>query len=62
MITTYNLFISYSWRYGDQYDCLISLLKEDPYFHFKDYSISKIVQFITLSNDKQIYEVIKREI
>ena len=39
MITTYNLFISHSWRYGDQYDCLISLLKEDPYFHFKDYSI-----------------------
>ena len=36
---TYNLFISHSWRYVDTYTRLVALLKERPYFDFKDYSV-----------------------
>ena len=36
---TYNLFISHSWRYEKYYDGLIDLLKDAPYFEYKDYSV-----------------------
>lgn len=38
---TYNLFISHSWTYHDEYARLIGLLRANPYFHFKDYSVPK---------------------
>ena len=38
-MATYNLFISHSWRYGDQYTRLINLLKANPFFSFRDYSV-----------------------
>ena len=41
MFMIYNLFISHSWTYSDAYEKLISLLKNDPYFSFKDYSVPK---------------------
>lgn len=37
----YNLFISHSWTYGDQYDRLIKLLNEDKNFEYRDYSVPK---------------------
>jgi hypothetical protein len=36
---TYNIFISHSWSYSDQYDRLINLLNSDPYFHYSNYSV-----------------------
>ena len=37
----YNIFISHSWDYGDQYSGLIRLLNSNPYFNYRDYSIPK---------------------
>ena len=36
---TYNLFISHSWTYGREYERLVRLLRERPYFRFKNYSV-----------------------
>ena len=38
---TYNLFISHSWTYGSQYDGLVRLLRQRPYFRFQNYSVPK---------------------
>lgn len=37
----FNLFISHSWTYGDQYGRLVKLLRDRPYFEFRDYSVPK---------------------
>ena len=36
---TFNLFISHSWTYGDQYNRLATLLAQRPYFRYRDYSV-----------------------
>ena len=36
---TFNLFISHSWSYPGQYAGLMNLLRNRPYFKFKDYSV-----------------------
>ncbi|MFB6245470.1 MAG: TIR domain-containing protein [Candidatus Nanohaloarchaea archaeon] len=35
----YNVFISHSWDYGDQYDRLKDLLDDKGHFNYKDYSV-----------------------
>lgn len=40
-MATYNIFISHSWSYGDEYEKLKRLLDAAPYFSYKDYSIPK---------------------
>jgi len=37
-LKTYNLFISHAWKYGDEYDRLISLLDNAPNFKYRNYS------------------------
>lgn len=37
----FNLFISHSWNYSNSYTCLVELLKNAPYFSYKDYSVPK---------------------
>lgn len=37
----YNLFISHSWKYSNDYDRLEDLLREYSYFSFKNYSVPK---------------------
>ena len=37
----FNLFISHSWTYGDQYGRLVKLLRGRPYFEFRNYSVPK---------------------
>ena len=49
----YNLFISHSWTYDDQYDRLIRLLDSAPNFEYRNYS----VQY-----DYQLKEAIGRKI
>ena len=38
---TYDLFISHSWSYSDDYTRLINLLDSRGYFAFRDYSVPK---------------------
>ena len=38
---TYHLFISHSWSYSDQYDNLVHLLNQAPYFAYQNRSIPK---------------------
>ena len=37
----YNLFISHSWSYSDEYEKIIRMLDNAPYFSYKDYSVPK---------------------
>ena len=37
----YRLFISHAWRYGKDYDRLISFLDSAPYFSYYNYSAPK---------------------
>lgn len=38
----YNLFISHSWHYSNDYERLERLLQNHDYFNFKNYSVPKI--------------------
>ena len=38
---TYNLFISHSWAYGDNYDKLIQMINAQPRFSYRNYSVPK---------------------
>ncbi|MCS1408099.1 MAG: hypothetical protein M2R45_01269 [Verrucomicrobia subdivision 3 bacterium] len=55
---TYNLFISHSWSYFDEYDRLIDLLEKRSYFKFKDYSVPKDDPIHTNGTDKDLYAAI----
>ena len=57
---TYNLFISHSWAYTENYEKLINLLKKRPYFSFKDYSVPKDDP-VHSSTDKKLTEAIKNK-
>ena len=48
MAKIYNLFISHSWAYGDEYDRLIDLLNSDPYFSYRDYLSLRMTPYTTL--------------
>lgn len=37
----YNLFISHSWNYSDEYEKIIRMLDSAPYFSYRDYSVPK---------------------
>lgn len=54
-----NIFISHSWSYGDHYNGLIRLLRKDPYFHFRDYSVPKDDPIHNANNDAQLRKAIK---
>lgn len=36
---TYNIFISHSWSYNADYDRLVQMLNNAPYFSWKNYSV-----------------------
>ncbi len=57
----YNLFISHSWSYGDQYDRLVDLLDNDPYFYYRNYSVPKDDPIHNANNDKQLREAIRNQ-
>lgn len=62
MSKTFNLFISHSWTYGNEYDRLINLLSEKKYFDFKNYSVPKNDPIHSASNQTELYEAIKKQI
>jgi hypothetical protein len=61
MSKTYNLFISHSWAYSDAYEKLINLLNQRAYFIFRNFSVPKDDPIHNASNDKELYEAIKRQ-
>ena len=56
---TYNLFISHSWRYSDQYDRLVNLLRERGYFAFRNYSVPPDDPIHGAGNDAQLRRAIR---
>ena len=40
-LKTYDLFISHAWKYGEEYERLISLLDKAPNFCYRNYSAPK---------------------
>lgn len=59
---TYNLFISHSWAYGNQYENLINLLTKRRYFFYRDYSVPKNDPLHTRGTDRALYNAIKNQI
>ena len=57
----YNLFISHSWAYSDQYDRLISLLRSAPNFHFNNYSVPKNDPIHNAPYQYQLKKAIRRQ-
>lgn len=62
MAKTYNLFASHSWTYQNQYDGLVKLLENRPYFNFKNYSVPEDDPIHNAQYDWQLYEAIKKQI
>lgn len=62
MPSTYNLFISHSWAYGDGYERLIDLLDGKAYFSYNDFSVPKDDPVHTNGTDRELYAAIQRKI
>ena len=59
ILKTYNLFISHSWRYEDQYDRLVRLLNARPYFAFRNYSVTPSDPVHSARNESQLRRAIR---
>lgn len=62
MAKTRNLFLSHSWTYCDQYERLIALLMNRPYFSFRDYSVPKDDPIHNAPTSAALYRAIKNKI
>ncbi len=61
----YDLFISHAWKYGEDYDRLIKMLKEAPLFEFRNYSAPEdkpLVDPNTPVGKKALQDAIDRKI
>lgn len=58
----YNIFISHSWTYSDNYDRLMSLLRNHTYFTFRDYSVPKNDPIHNCYYDWQLRNAIENQI
>ncbi len=58
---TYNLFISHSWSYSDQYDRLVDLLKGRGYFAFRNYSVPPDDPIHDAGTDAQLRRAIRNQ-
>lgn len=59
---TYNLFISHSWAYGDEYNKLINMLNAKPYFNYHDYSVPKNNPIHNALSTYELKEAIRKQI
>ena len=57
----YNLFISHSWSYSDQYNRLVRLLDAASYFTYKNYSVPKDDPIHNAPYQWQLKEAIRRQ-
>lgn len=60
-IIRYNLFISHSWTYGEQYDGLVRLLNSDPSFKYRNYSVPKTDPIHNVKTDWELRNAIKTQ-
>ena len=60
-MVTYNLFISHSWNYSDQYDRIVELLRQRPNFEFRDYSVPPDDPIHNAANDAQLRVAIRNQ-
>jgi MTH538 TIR-like domain (DUF1863) len=58
MNKTYRLFISHSWAYGENYDKVVEMLKEQG-LSFYDHSVPKGDPIHTNGTDRQLKEAIE---
>lgn len=58
---TFNLFISHSWAYGDQYERLVNLLEQRPYFRFRNYSVPRDDPIHNARSKTALREAIKQK-
>ena len=58
---TYNLFISHSWTYANQYEGLVSLLNQAENFNYKNYSVPKDDPIHHASNTEELKNAIRRQ-
>jgi len=61
-LTTYRLFISHSWTYGDAYDKLVLFFNEHPNFKWANYSVPKNDPIHDAPNQTALYNAIKNQI
>ncbi len=61
MAKTYNIFISHSWAYSDAYEKFMNLLKKDPYFNFKDYSVPRNDPIHNAPNSQALSNAIQQQ-
>ena len=57
----YNLFISHSWTYSNQYDNLLDLLDADRSFAYRNYSVPKDDPIHNAKYDYQLKEAIEKQ-
>lgn len=57
----YNLFISHSWAYSDEYEGLLDLLDSDPYFTYRNYSVPKDDPIHDAPTKSELREAIKKQ-
>ena len=55
----YNLFISHSWRYSSPYERLVQLLRDQPRFQFRNYSVPKDNPIHIIGRDSQLRAAIR---
>ena len=58
---THNLFISHSWSYIDHYGRLVELLRNRPYFSFRNYSVPKDDPVHTDGTARELRAAIRRK-
>ncbi|MBD5407399.1 MAG: TIR domain-containing protein [Treponema sp.] len=58
---TYNLFISHSWSYSDEYSRLVNLLNNTPWFSWKNYSVPKDAPIHNAPNTARLREAIENQ-
>ena len=59
---TFNLFISHSWSYSNQYNNLVDLLNQRPYFSYRNYSIPIDDPVHTSGSSAELYDAIRKHI
>lgn len=60
-MSTYNIFISHSWSYSDQYQGLVRLLNNAAYFSYKNYSVPKDDPIHNASNTYELKKAIRNQ-
>ena len=58
---TFNLFISHSWTYSDQYTRLVALLESRGYFRFRNYSVPSDDPIHTAGTVTELHQAIRRQ-